>query len=344
MTDPKIAAKFQPVVKSTLPPILLLAVLAFVVACATGSSERYADDLPVPERSTPEYRYYRTLALEKEMIPYGRYGRFANREMDAKYITVHSTANLDATARNHADALRNGKLSVNPRGLNRTGYLTWHFSVDDIAAFQHLPTGEQGEHADYSGPGNLTSIGVEICEFRNPARQAAAIDRAARLVAWVMEAEDIPLKRVVPHYHWPRWPNNWHKPCPRIFMEGEHPGPQWDAFRRRIQYYHRYLEKPDTMLAFQGAADAASRAARVGESPADEPLDLRASWRNLIPTRWGRPLGALAHLSPWRKINPALMISRPGRGYELALCDLSSSAASSPLACFASFAHRRHPP
>ncbi len=254
--------------KSTCPPILLLAALAFVAACATGSSGRYAGGLPVPDHDSPEYRYYRTIALEKELIPYGKNGRFASREMDARYITVHSTANLGATARNHADALRNGKLSVNPRGLNRTGFLTWHFSVDDIEAIQHLPTGEQGEHADYSGPGNLTSIGIEICEFRDPARQAAAVDRAARLVAWVMEAEDIPLKRVVPHYHWPRWPNNWHKPCPRIFMEGGRPGPKWDAFLRRVQYYHRFLEKPDTMLVFQGAAGAASRSEPQGEKPA----------------------------------------------------------------------------
>ena len=34
-----------------------------------------------------------------------------------------------------------------------------------------------------------------------------------------------------------------------IFMAGGKPGPKWDAFERRVRYYHRFLEKPDRMLA-----------------------------------------------------------------------------------------------
>jgi len=122
---------------------------------------------------------------------------------------------------------------------NRTGYMTWHFTVDDREAIQSLPLTIQGEHADHNGPGNVTSIGIEICEFRNARQQAAAVDRAARLTAWVMREKGIPLSHVVPHYHWPqRHFRNHQKNCPRILLDGGRPGPRWAAFLRRVGGYY----------------------------------------------------------------------------------------------------------
>jgi N-acetylmuramoyl-L-alanine amidase len=121
---------------------------------------------------------------------------------------------------------------------NRTGYMTWHFTVDDVQAIQSLPLNIQGEHADHDGPGNQTSIGIEICEFRDPRRQAAAIERAARLTAWLTHELNIPVDHVVPHYHWPQ--HHFHdnqKNCPRILLEHGKPGPRWDAFLQKIRSY-----------------------------------------------------------------------------------------------------------
>jgi N-acetylmuramoyl-L-alanine amidase len=117
--------------------------------------------------------------------------------------------------------------------------LTWHFTVDDREAIQSLPLNIQGEHADHDGPGNKTSIGIEICEFRSAARQAAAIDRAARLTAWLMHEKGIRLDHVVPHYHWPqRHFHNNQKNCPRILLDGGKPGPRWQAFLRKVRGYY----------------------------------------------------------------------------------------------------------
>ena len=43
--------------------------------------------------------------------------------------------------------------------------MSWHYTVDDHAIVQHLPDYETAYHAGdgKDGPGNTTSIGIEIC-------------------------------------------------------------------------------------------------------------------------------------------------------------------------------------
>lgn len=43
--------------------------------------------------------------------------------------------------------------------------VSWHYTVDDHAIVQHLPDGERAYHAGdgANGPGNRTSIGIELC-------------------------------------------------------------------------------------------------------------------------------------------------------------------------------------
>jgi N-acetylmuramoyl-L-alanine amidase len=176
--------------------------------------------------------------LQQMIVPKGRVGRRIEFPMRAQYITIHSTANRGATALQHARGMAAGAFRGKSK-WNRTGYLTWHFSVDDKVAIQSLPLNIQGEHADHGGPGNRTSIAIEICEFRNSRQQAAAVDRAARLTAWLMREKGIPLSHVVPHYHWPqKHYKNYQKNCPRILMDGGRPGPKWDAFLRKVRSYY----------------------------------------------------------------------------------------------------------
>jgi N-acetylmuramoyl-L-alanine amidase len=79
-----------------------------------------------------------------------------------------------------------------------------------------LPLAETGEHADHDGPGNATSIGIEICEFKEAGRQREAITRCAELVSWLRKEYRVPLDHVVPHYFWTMHRfHDWHKPCPR---------------------------------------------------------------------------------------------------------------------------------
>ena len=177
--------------------------------------------------------------LRQMLVPHGKYGRHIEFPLVATYITIHSTDNPNATALEHARGMAVGAFKARTK-WNRTGYLTWHFTVDDKQTIQSLPLDIQGEHADHDGPGNRTSIAIEICELRNPARQAAAIDRAARLTAWLMHEKNIPLDHVVPHWYWPQWHfHGYQKNCPRILLEHGRPGPRWEAFLQKIDYYYK---------------------------------------------------------------------------------------------------------
>jgi N-acetylmuramoyl-L-alanine amidase len=105
-----------------------------------------------------------------------------------------------------------------------------------------MPTSEQGEHADFHGPGNRLSIGIEMCENRG-SKRAVTIDRTAKLTAILMKRNGIPLRNVVPHYHWPRrgkHPPN--KNCPHDLLENGRPGAKWRAFLGRVNSYYQRLE------------------------------------------------------------------------------------------------------
>lgn len=146
----------------------------------------------------------REVRLKVDMVPRGTHGRRVVRPMNPRYITIHSTQNYSAGAEKHSLALKRGALRAPKRpGGNRIGYLIWHFTVDQGVAIQHMPTSEQGEHADFDGPGNRYSIGIEMCEERGSNKQAT-VERTAKLTAVLMKKHGIPLKNVVPHYHWPR--------------------------------------------------------------------------------------------------------------------------------------------
>ena len=114
-----------------------------------------------------------------------------------RYITIHETGNKAATA----DAAAHGTYLKSDSA--EAGQVSWHYTVDDHAIVQHLPDGETAYHAGdgADGPGNTTSIGVEICvnaggDFEASKRNAAA------LVRLLMGEHGIPLDHVVQHNHW----------------------------------------------------------------------------------------------------------------------------------------------
>lgn len=181
----------------------------------------------------------RQINLKQDMVPAGTCGRRVVRRMTPRYITIHSTQNFSADAWQHSLALKRGALRAPKRpGGNRIGYLIWHFTVDDKVALQHMPTNEQGEHADFNGPGNNYSIGIEMCEQRG-SNLNVAMDRTAKLAAYLMVKNGIRLRNVVPHYHWPRrgcHPQN--KSCPHFLMDNGRPGRKWNTFLGKINYYY----------------------------------------------------------------------------------------------------------
>lgn len=225
--------------------LILISLLAALLgsSCQTGKSKlTYLP--PAKTFASPEQLFY-SVDLHQDFIRRGTAGRWKFRPMTPRYITIHSTQNYShgADALRHSLALKRGAL----RGNNSLGYLTWHFTVDDRQTVQHLPTSERGEHADFDGPGNRYSIGIEMCEHKGHNR-GATIDRSARLAATLMHAYDIPLKNVVPHYHWPRHQYSTpHKNCPHYLLDNGKPGATWNDYLKRVDFY--YDQVKDKQLA-----------------------------------------------------------------------------------------------
>lgn len=172
------------------------------------------------------------------MITAGQYGRSQMRPMKPRYITVHTTQSYGrgAGARTHASLLKRGALTASKNSL---GYLTWHFSVDSEAVYQSLPTNEQGQHADYEGPGNRYSIGIEMCENSDGSFTATRA-RTAKLVADLMKQHNIPISRVVGHCHWERiryadGKNLGYKNCPKPLLDNGKYGAKWQGFLNQVK-------------------------------------------------------------------------------------------------------------
>lgn len=210
-----------------LPKIIAVALLGVLLSSCS---------MLVSQRTPP--------GVTVDLIPGGRYARSYYRPMTPRYITIHATENRSrgCGAHAHAQMLKSGSLKGRH---NAIGYVSWHFTVDDHSTYQSLPVNERGEHADYDGPGNRTSIGIEMCENRGNDR-ARTVDRTARLAAWLMKEHGIPLSHVVPHQHWRMIRHDdhrdlGHKNCPHFLLDRGRPGAKWQAFLAKVNAYYQAL-------------------------------------------------------------------------------------------------------
>ena len=107
--------------------------------------------------------------------------------MKPQYITIHN-------AYSRANAKQLHEYVKSTGAANRPA--SWHFSIDEKECYQSLPTNEVGWHAgDNLGPGNTTTIGIEICDYAMLARPQnkelfwQAVEHAAKLCAHLIETE-----------------------------------------------------------------------------------------------------------------------------------------------------------
>ena len=156
------------------------------------------------------------------------------KTMQPRYITIHN-----AYSRAHAKALHDYVKSTGAASRPAS----WHFSIDEKECYQALPTNEAGWHAgDSLGPGNTTSIGIEICDYamlsapKNEPLFMQAVDHAAQLCAYLINTErtlqpyPACLKQ---HFDWsgkncPSWirgqANGWRN---FVTLVGEYLNPSW---------------------------------------------------------------------------------------------------------------------
>ena len=114
----------------------------------------YLEAVEGPQRATDT-----GLAIQEHIISDGRKNRPGRDTNPDTYITIHETGN----AAKGADAAAHGAYLDSAAGED--ALVSWHYTVDDHAIVQHLPDYETAYHAGdgKAGPGNTTSIGIEIC-------------------------------------------------------------------------------------------------------------------------------------------------------------------------------------
>ena len=155
------------------------------------------------------------MAIQVDYIPKGRKNRPGGTNPDDA-ITIHETGNdaKGADAAAHASWLKSDDAAGK--------YISYHYTVDDHSIVQHLPDSEPAYHAGdgADGPGNTTSIGIEICVNKDGDFERAKAN-AASLVRLLMTEHGFPLEHVYQHNHW----NG--KDCPQTIRAT--PG-GWDAF------------------------------------------------------------------------------------------------------------------
>ncbi|WP_099302807.1 N-acetylmuramoyl-L-alanine amidase [Bacillus sp. Marseille-P3800] len=148
------------------------------------------------------------MELKQDFIPTSNSNR-PQTALRPTLITIHETANTSAGANAdmHARYVKGADAQARQ--------VSWHVTVDDTQAIQHLPFNEIGWHAGANG--NRQSIGIEICVNRDgnfPQARANAISLVRRL----MNELSIGIESIVTHQHWTG------KNCPTNLL------PSWDAF------------------------------------------------------------------------------------------------------------------
>ncbi|MBO0959573.1 N-acetylmuramoyl-L-alanine amidase [Neobacillus sp. MM2021_6] len=136
-------------------------------------------------------------------------------KLTPKYITIHETDNpgWGANAEAHARLQEGG----NSREAS------WHLQVDDSQVIQSIPFNEVAWAAgDSDGPGNMSSIHIEIC-VNSDGDYKKAVKNTAEVTRQLMVQFNIPIANVVQHNHW------MGKNCPRYLRSGEK-GIRWNDF------------------------------------------------------------------------------------------------------------------
>jgi hypothetical protein len=156
------------------------------------------------------------MEIIKKLVPESKWGIKCPYGMTPKGITVHNTAN-DASARNEIAYMTNNDYET-----------SFHYAVDDKEAVQGLPLDRNGWHAsDGNGPGNRTTIAIEICYSKSGGeRFDKAEENAAELIADLLKKYGWDISVVKRHYDYA--PDK--KYCPHRTMDKG-----WDRFLNMIK-------------------------------------------------------------------------------------------------------------
>lgn len=149
--------------------------------------------------------------IKQDLLPTSASNR-PGTKINPTYVTVHETANIStgANAEMHARYIKGQDA--------RNRQVSWHITVDDAQAIQHLPFNEKGWHA---GNGNGVSIGVELC-VNADGDFAKTRANAVQIIRDLQKKYNIPDSRVVSHKFWTG------KNCPTNLLK------VWSSFKAEL--------------------------------------------------------------------------------------------------------------
>lgn len=130
------------------------------------------------------------MEVVQDFISEGRVNR-PGSENSCEYITIHDTGNTKkgANAKSHAKYIK----TVDSR-------TSWHYTVDDVSVYQHLPDNEKSYHTSKAAA-NENSIAIELC-VNADGDFAKTVDNAVWLVHTLREKYGIPASNIMSHKDW----------------------------------------------------------------------------------------------------------------------------------------------
>lgn len=168
-------------------------------------------------------------------------------------VTVHNTPDLAGVNDDAEQYTRATWPNCNMGGV------VVHYYVDDCGAWQNLREDEQGWHAaDGSGPGNTTTLAVEIImDGKGGSADNIAEGGGAQLCAILLHRHGLSIDNLYTHNHWMGQPDRIvpgaAKNCPLYIL------PHWKAFRAKVQRYLNEIEEEGKMKGIRYIGDFASR-------------------------------------------------------------------------------------
>lgn len=172
-----------------------------------------------------------SLPVRQHIIPTSNKTSRPQLKLIPESITVHNVGN-NTTAKQNTEYI--------DKAYDR--YASWHFTIGDGVIYQELPINEVAWHAGdgSKGPGNRTSIGIEVIETEEAETMAINFIKILK--------KELGISIIVPHKHWSG------KNCPRKIL------PHWKEFVGRIEGKH-FMTKKDiqrhlkTLGYYTGAVD-----------------------------------------------------------------------------------------
>lgn len=154
--------------------------------------------------------------------------RRPGHKLEATTITIHNTGNPTSSAANERNWLTSKDNDVTA---------SFHIAIDEHETIECIPLDEvawaAGDGAN--GPGNRTSIHIELCESGNYAK---TLERAIALVAKMLKERGWGVDRLRRHYDWPRPTDGYRKICPRLM----HDGGKWTGWSEFVERVKNAME------------------------------------------------------------------------------------------------------